>query len=385
MEAIDYNKLLREERKRAKQKKKERELLKAVKVPLDTKKKEKEDSVDGSADKDEKKADAQYCWEYPDGFLGFGELTLKSICEDPRSISYSSMVLEKRAPETPNTNENESVTVTNESNDSESCVVVPTRIGNNIMKPVSPGKALVNWLQNLPSGNSGLGEWKVMSYGKRRVCMFGEEETDDGLLPPPLAEIARELVKLNVFPPSSSCPPPNHVLLNEYQPGQGILPHTDGPLYEHRTATLSLGSDVVIEFTKRLASNEIGTSAKQTTTTTIVMDSNLGDDHRERKQANSNHRTGKDNTDNNNNSRRLDTGNDQLSSSAPIQVLLESGSLLVFQEDAYMNYCHGIAMDVWRDVTTDHCLNAPSGKIVHRGLRYSLTFRHKKTEMKQLQ
>ena len=382
MEAIDYKKLLREERKRAKQKKKERESQNVVKVPLDTKKKEQEVSVDGnSCDNDGKKADARYNWEYPDGFLGFGELILKSMCEYPRSISYSSTALEKQTPEAPNTNKNESVTITNESNISEACAV-----DSNTVKPVSPESALVNWLQNLPSGDSGLGEWKVMSYGKRRVCMFGEEETDDGVLPPPLAEIARELVKRNVFPSSSSCPPPNHVLLNEYQPGQGILPHTDGPLYEQITATLSLGSDIVIEFTKRLASNEIGTSSKQATTKTktaaIATESkDGGDDHCERKEANNSHRTGKDNNGTNNNIRR----DDRSSSSAPIQVLLESGSLLVFQEDAYVNYCHGIAMDVWRDVTTDDCLNAPSGKMVPRGLRYSLTFRHKKAETKQIQ
>jgi alkylated DNA repair protein alkB family protein 6 len=43
---------------------------------------------------------------------------------------------------------------------------------------------------------------------------------------------------------------PNHVLINEYRPGQGILPHTDGPRYFPRVATLSLGSSAVMEFHK---------------------------------------------------------------------------------------------------------------------------------------
>eukprot|EP00533_Pseudo-nitzschia_delicatissima_P014646 CAMPEP_0197274992 /NCGR_PEP_ID=MMETSP1432-20130617/13374_1 /TAXON_ID=44447 /ORGANISM="Pseudo-nitzschia delicatissima, Strain UNC1205" /LENGTH=93 /DNA_ID=CAMNT_0042740855 /DNA_START=69 /DNA_END=350 /DNA_ORIENTATION=+ len=68
---------------------------------------------------------------------------------------------------------------------------------------------------------------------------------------------------------------------------------------------------------------------------------------------------------------------------SPIQILLESGSLLVFDDDAYLNYCHGIEMDVYRDITKDNCLNATPGKVIPRGLRYSMTFRHKKTETKQ--
>ncbi|GAA6015511.1 hypothetical protein JCM10207_008619 [Rhodosporidiobolus poonsookiae] len=39
---------------------------------------------------------------------------------------------------------------------------------------------------------------------------------------------------------------PNHCLVNEYLPGQGILPHTDGPAYLPCTTTLSLGSHTVL-------------------------------------------------------------------------------------------------------------------------------------------
>ena len=41
--------------------------------------------------------------------------------------------------------------------------------------------------------------------------------------------------------------PPNHVIINEYDPGAGLTPHTDGLLYACRVATLSLMSDVVME------------------------------------------------------------------------------------------------------------------------------------------
>ncbi|KAH9957814.1 hypothetical protein BC827DRAFT_1137379 [Russula dissimulans] len=41
---------------------------------------------------------------------------------------------------------------------------------------------------------------------------------------------------------------PNHVILNEYNPGQGIMPHQDGPAYHPVVATLSLGSHTVMHY-----------------------------------------------------------------------------------------------------------------------------------------
>ena len=40
---------------------------------------------------------------------------------------------------------------------------------------------------------------------------------------------------------------PNHVLINEYTPGQGIMPHEDGPAYYPCTATVSLGASMVLD------------------------------------------------------------------------------------------------------------------------------------------
>lgn len=40
---------------------------------------------------------------------------------------------------------------------------------------------------------------------------------------------------------------PNHCLVNEYLPGQGILPHEDGPAYHPIVATVSLGSSAVLD------------------------------------------------------------------------------------------------------------------------------------------
>jgi alkylated DNA repair protein alkB family protein 6 len=40
---------------------------------------------------------------------------------------------------------------------------------------------------------------------------------------------------------------PNHVLINEYHAGQGIMPHEDGPAYWPVVATVSLGSALVLD------------------------------------------------------------------------------------------------------------------------------------------
>ncbi|WAQ81423.1 hypothetical protein PtA15_1A764 [Puccinia triticina] len=65
--------------------------------------------------------------------------------------------------------------------------------------------------------------------------------------------VFQRLEALKIFSaaePSSSGPPlpPNHCLVNEYAPGDGILPHLDGPAYLPTVATISLESDTVYEF-----------------------------------------------------------------------------------------------------------------------------------------
>jgi alkylated DNA repair protein alkB family protein 6 len=40
---------------------------------------------------------------------------------------------------------------------------------------------------------------------------------------------------------------PNHCLINEYLPGQGIHPHEDGDAYYPVVATVSLGSHIVLD------------------------------------------------------------------------------------------------------------------------------------------
>ncbi|KAM5441235.1 hypothetical protein MferCBS31731_003663 [Microsporum ferrugineum] len=40
---------------------------------------------------------------------------------------------------------------------------------------------------------------------------------------------------------------PNHVLINEYRPGQGIMPHEDGAAYYPIVATVSLAAPIILE------------------------------------------------------------------------------------------------------------------------------------------
>jgi alkylated DNA repair dioxygenase AlkB len=64
-------------------------------------------------------------------------------------------------------------------------------------------------------------------------------------LPPWLQVVCSRLVDNGLFPAEF---PPNHVLINEYLPGQGIMAHKDGPLYLNWAVILSLGSGADFEF-----------------------------------------------------------------------------------------------------------------------------------------
>jgi alkylated DNA repair protein alkB family protein 6 len=190
---------------------------------------------------------------------------------------------------------------------------------------------LIRWLQQLPpattttttttttQGETKLACWNTLTFAKRRVAMF------ESPLPNPLAWIASAMVTAGIFHPHES---PNHVLVNEYLPGQGILAHTDGPRYQPRTATISLGgSHVLFKLVKRLTSEEIGMQQHNRTA---------------------------------------------------VEILLEGdGSLVVFCEDAYTNYLHSIDDQVMEEHTSNTCVNSIAGLRIVRGYRLSLTFRFK--------
>jgi alkylated DNA repair protein alkB family protein 6 len=86
----------------------------------------------------------------------------------------------------------------------------------------------------------------------RRLLSLGGLVTPKGLVAAPLPAWVGRAVDASAaragFDPSR---PPNHALVNRYRPGEGILPHEDGPAYEPRVAILSLGSPAVLRFWRR--------------------------------------------------------------------------------------------------------------------------------------
>ena len=76
-------------------------------------------------------------------------------------------------------------------------------------------------------------------------------------LPPWLATpiISPRLEQLSVFA-GSPHKAPNHVLINEYQPGQGIMPHEDGAAYHPVVATVSLGAPIILDVYEKQRSED---------------------------------------------------------------------------------------------------------------------------------
>ncbi|KAJ8348322.1 hypothetical protein SKAU_G00269110 [Synaphobranchus kaupii] len=146
-------------------------------------------------------------------------------------------------------------------------------------------------------------------------------------LPEWLQKYAEKISALNVFSGKTA----NHVLVNEYNPGQGIMPHEDGPLYYPTISTISLGSHTVLDFYRPISSSQ--TDVAQTEESRYLL-----------------------------------------------SLLVRPRSLLVLQNEMYQNVLHGI-QGVVQDTLTDRVANlslasASAGDSLTRGTRVSLTIRH---------
>ncbi|MGI9558439.1 MAG: alpha-ketoglutarate-dependent dioxygenase AlkB [Thermodesulfobacteriota bacterium] len=83
--------------------------------------------------------------------------------------------------------------------------------------------------------------WKY-DYKARKV----HKDMQLGDLPEPLASFAKKLHEDGLIAEL-----PDQVIVNEYEPGQGIAPHVDcEPCFGDTILTMSLGSGCVMEFTK---------------------------------------------------------------------------------------------------------------------------------------
>ncbi|KAI0292982.1 hypothetical protein B0F90DRAFT_1644327 [Multifurca ochricompacta] len=96
-------------------------------------------------------------------------------------------------------------------------------------------------------------KWKQLS-NRRLQTWGGDLTTKNVLLTQPLPpficnypDLISRIASTGAFDESPH-QRPNHVILNEYRPGQGIMPHQDGPAYHPVVATLSLGSHTVMHY-----------------------------------------------------------------------------------------------------------------------------------------
>lgn len=116
----------------------------------------------------------------------------------------------------------------------------------------------------------------------------------------------------------------NHILLNEYKPGQGIMSHFDGPLFYPTISTVSIGSHTVLEF------------------------------HRPRSQ---------------------DEENLAMTAESTFKLLVEPRSLLILKDDLYHRYMHSIKPIEEDDLNDPLIKNVKiaASTVAKRGTRFSLT------------
>jgi alkylated DNA repair protein alkB family protein 6 len=128
---------------------------------------------------------------------------------------------------------------------------------------------------------------KLQLWGKLPASLQLPSPDYDEKIPAWLENIIQEEISLGVF---SEDVRPNNILINQYEADQGIMHHTDGPSYYNRVAILSLESTVILTFKPKLAPAEIGLKSDEDV----------------------------------------------------ISVVLEPKSLLIFSDDLYDSYMHGI-------------------------------------------
>uniref|UniRef100_A0AC34F293 Fe2OG dioxygenase domain-containing protein n=1 Tax=Panagrolaimus sp. ES5 TaxID=591445 RepID=A0AC34F293_9BILA len=81
----------------------------------------------------------------------------------------------------------------------------------------------------------------------------------DNSMPQWLTMMIDKIMELeNGFPESNR---PNHVLVNEYLPGQGIMAHTDGPAFFPMVSTISLGSHTFLDLYEPINDKEAKTKS----------------------------------------------------------------------------------------------------------------------------
>ncbi|KAI5804368.1 hypothetical protein EDC01DRAFT_416524 [Geopyxis carbonaria] len=81
-------------------------------------------------------------------------------------------------------------------------------------------------------------------------------------LPGWLAELVPRMQALGIWTDAPHGGP-NHVLVNEYRPGEGIMAHEDGPAYHPVVATVSLGAPIVLDVSEKGTPGEEQSGARK--------------------------------------------------------------------------------------------------------------------------
>ncbi|OBZ74875.1 Alpha-ketoglutarate-dependent dioxygenase alkB 6 [Grifola frondosa] len=106
-------------------------------------------------------------------------------------------------------------------------------------------------------------KWKQLAF--RRLQIWGGNMTARKVLVPqempPFVDKYPDIIgRIRATGAFDSSPhgAPNHIIMNEYCTGQGIMPHEDGPAYHPVVATLSLGSHAVFHYYRYSPHDEVG-------------------------------------------------------------------------------------------------------------------------------
>ncbi|EEB15536.1 conserved hypothetical protein [Pediculus humanus corporis] len=98
---------------------------------------------------------------------------------------------------------------------------------------------------------------KWTNLSNRRLQNWGGIPHLKGMIPEDipawLDKVLSKIKETNAFPKEKQ---PNHVLVNEYLPNQGIMRHLDGPIFTPVISTISCGSHTVLNFHPPLDKNE---------------------------------------------------------------------------------------------------------------------------------
>ncbi|KAG8898410.1 hypothetical protein FRB99_007453 [Tulasnella sp. 403] len=169
--------------------------------------------------------------------------------------------------------------------------------------------------------------WKNLS--RRRLQTYGGEiaKPSNVLLPSPLPaflthfpDLVSRIEAIGVFT-NSKHGKPNHVLVNEYEPGQGIMPHEDGPSYYPTVATISLGSHTVVHYYRYVdissgpSEPPSGSAEIETLSQAGTMENQVNEGHRGR----------------------------SIDPSPVLSLLLEPRSLVITTKELYTEHLHGIS------------------------------------------